>query len=243
MKTVFINCSPKKNLSASAYLVAIQRLFVNGKKVTKNLRKKSDFPGIFKELKDAESVVLCTPLYVDGLPSHVLTFLEEAERFFKENQMHLNLYCIANNGFIEGRQNEPLMQVLENFCVRAGVRWCGGVGIGGGVMLNVTRIVFVVQTAVFIVLNIINGIKNGVFLDMGILSVFLKNVGLLLFFNAGVLFFLIWMGIAINKRSFFSKRYTRVLVPSFIFILIANIFFVLISLFKGGLFRGWLARK
>jgi hypothetical protein len=243
MKTVFINCSPKKNLSASAYLVAIQRLFVKGKKVTKNLRKKSDFPGIFEELKDAESVVLCTPLYVDGLPSHVLTFLEEAERFFKENQMHLNLYCIANNGFIEGKQNEPLMQVLENFCVRAGVRWRGGVGIGGGVMLNVTRIVFVVQTAVFLILNIINGIKNGVFLDTGILSIFLKNAGLLLFFNAGVLFFLIWMGIAINKRSFFGKHYTRVLVPSFIFILIANIFFVLISLFKGGLFRGWLARK
>lgn len=243
MKTVFINCSPKKNLSASAYLVAIQGLFVNGKKVTKNLRKKSDFPGIFKELKDAESLVLCTPLYVDGLPSHVLTFLEEAERFFKENQLHLNLYCIANNGFIEGRQNEPLMQVLENFCVRAGVRWRGGVGIGGGVMLNVTRIVFVVQTAVFLILNIINGIKNGVFLDTEILSIFLKNAGLLLFFNAGVLFFLIWMGIAINKRAFFSKRYTRVLVPSFIFILIANLFFVLISFFKGGLFRGWLARK
>ncbi len=110
-------------------------------------------------------------------------FLEEAERFFKENQLRLNLYCIANNGFIEGKQNEPLMQVLENFCSRAGVRWCGGgVGIGGGVMLNVTRIIFMVQTAVFIVLNIINGIKNGVFLDMGILSVFLKNVGLLLFF-------------------------------------------------------------
>ncbi|HPL81932.1 MAG TPA: hypothetical protein PLU23_05475 [Anaerolineaceae bacterium] len=243
MKTVFINCSPKKNLSASAYLVAIQRFFVKGKKVTKNLRKKSDFPGIFEELKDAESVVLCTPLYVDGLPSHVLAFLEEAERFFKENQLRLNLYCIANNGFIEGRQNEPLMQVLENFCVRAGVRWRGGVGIGGGVMLNVTRIVFVVQTAVFLILNIINGIKNGVFLDTGILSIFLKNAGLLLFFNAGVLFFLIWMGIAINKGSFFGKHYTRVLVPSFIFILIANIFFVLISLFKGGLFRGWLARK
>lgn len=243
MKTVYINCSPKKNLSASAYLVAIQGLFVKGRKVTKKLRHKSDYAGIFEELKDAESVVFCTPLYVDGLPSHVLAFLEEAERFFKENQLRLNLYCIANNGFIEGKQNEPLMQVLENFCSRAGVRWCGGVGIGGGVMLNVTRIIFMVQTAVFIVLNIIKGIKNGVFLDMGILSVFLKNVGLLLFFNLGVFFFLIWMGTAINKRSFFGKRYTRVLVPSFIFIPFANVFFILISLFKGGLFRGWLARK
>ena len=32
MKTVFINCSPKKRFCASAYFLFLQRLFVNGKK-------------------------------------------------------------------------------------------------------------------------------------------------------------------------------------------------------------------
>jgi multimeric flavodoxin WrbA len=145
MKTVFINCSPKKNLSASSYLAAMQRLFVKGEKVTLKLRNKKDYESIFEELKNAETIVLCMPLYVDGPPYHVLAFLEKVEVFFIENDLHPNLYCIANNGFIEGRQNESLMQVIENFCCRAGIQWCGGVGIGGGVMLNVTRLIFIVQ--------------------------------------------------------------------------------------------------
>lgn len=243
MKTVIINCSPKKRLSASSYLAAMQRLFVRGRKVTKKLRHKSDYAGIFEELKEADSMVLCMPLYVDGLPSHVLAFLEEAEKFLQEHQLHPNLYCIANNGFIEGRQNEPLMQVLENFCLRAGARWCGGVGIGGGVMLNVTRIIFVVQAAAFLIWYIISVLQTGMLLNMGIISAFLQNAGVLLFFNAGVLFFLIRMGTAINKTSFFGKHYTRILIPSFIFIPFANLFFIIISIFRGGIFRGWLARK
>ena len=33
MKTVFINCSPKKNFCASAYFLFLQRLFTGGEKV------------------------------------------------------------------------------------------------------------------------------------------------------------------------------------------------------------------
>lgn len=187
--------------------------------------------------------MLCLPLYADGPPSHVSAFLEEAELFFLKNNLHPNLYCIANNGFIEGRQNEALMQVMENFCHRAGINWCGGVGIGGGVMLNITRIVFVIQTAIFFIQYIIGIIQTGLFLNTGLLYAFLQNAGLLLFFNSGVLFFLIRMGLAVNKCSVSGKHYTRILLPSFIFILIANIFFTLLSLFQGGLFRGWLKKK
>jgi hypothetical protein len=244
MKTVFINCSPKKNLSASSYLAAMQRLFVKGEKVTLKLRNKKDYESIFEELKNAETIVLCMPLYVDGPPYHVLAFLEKVEVFFIENDLHPNLYCIANNGFIEGRQNESLMQVIENFCCRAGIQWCGGVGIGGGVMLNVTRLIFIVQIGILIFQIILTGIQTGNFLHTGVLSAFLQNAGILLFFNAGVLFYFFRMGMAINKGSkSFGKHYTRILIPSFIFIPFANVFFLIYSLFKGGLFRGWLAKK
>ena len=52
------------------------------------------------------------------------------------------------------------MQVFENFCARAGLVWGGGVGIGGGVMLNVTRILFVVQVGILL-LNIALSLMNG----------------------------------------------------------------------------------
>ena len=126
MKTVFINCSPKKRFCASAYFLSLQRLFVGGKKMNEKLRTPEDHERVLAQLRDADSVVFGLPLYVDGVPSHVLRFMEKMETYCKDNKLHLNVYCIANNGFIEGRQNEPLMQVFENFCGRAGLTWGGG---------------------------------------------------------------------------------------------------------------------
>ena len=160
-----------------------------------------------------------------------------------ENNCTQSLLCCNTTWFHRRRQNEPLMQVIENFCIRAGIKWRGGVGIGGGVMLNVTRIIFMVLAAVFSIQLIIIGVQTGNYLHTGVLLTFLKNAGLLLFFNAGALFFLIRMGTAISRGGFFGKHYTRALIPSFIFIPFANLFFIIISLFKGGLFRGWLAKK
>lgn len=87
-------------------------------------------------LRDADNVVFCLPLYIDGVPSHVLGFMREMERFCRDNGLSLHVYAISNGGFIEGNQSRPLMRVLESFCARSGRRWGGGIGIGGGVALD-----------------------------------------------------------------------------------------------------------
>ncbi len=243
MRTILINCSPKKRFCASAYFLSLQRLFVKGEKVKETLRTKADHERILHQLEKADSVVFCLPLYVDGIPSHVLRFLEEMEAFCKKNDLHPNIFCIANNGFIEGRQNEPLMQVLEHFCIRSGLQWGGGVGIGGGVMLNVTRIFFFVEIALLLVNMLLSGTKTGNFFPAAPLKSFAENVLLLLFFNLGVLFYLSRMGHAINRGVPFGKKYTRIMLPSFIFILFADAFFIIASVLEGGIFRGWLAKK
>ena len=243
MKTVFINCSPKKRFCASAYFIALQRLFVGGKNLTEHLRTPADHVRILEQLKDADTVVFALPLYVDGIPSHILRFLEQTEIFCKENKLHLNVYAIANNGFIEGKQNEPLMQSLEHFCTRAGLSWGGGVGIGGGVMLNVTRILFLVDIALLLLNTVLSVVNTGSFFSRGAWISFAENAALLLYFNLGVLFYLARMGHFIRSGKASGKKYTRILIPSFVFILFADIFFVIISLFEGGLFRGWLAKK
>ena len=243
MKTVFINCSPKKRFCASAYFLFLQRLFVGGKKVTVQLRTPADHARILNELKDAQAVVFGLPLYVDGIPSHVLRFMEEMEAFSRQNALHLSVYCIANNGFIEGKQNEPLMRSFEHFCSRAGLRWGGGVGIGGGVMLNVTRLLFILDVALLLVNVALSVARTGSFFPKEAWISFLENAALLVYFNLGVLVYLVRMGRFIRKGAFSGKKYTRILIPSFLFILFADIFFIIISLFEGGLFRGWLARK
>ena len=243
MKTVYINCSPKKRFCASSYFLALQRLFAGGEKVTEKLRTPADYSRILSQLRDAQAVVFAVPLYVDGIPSHVLRFMEAMEAFCKENGLHLHVYCIANNGFIEGKQNEPLMQSFEHFCSRAGLAWGGGVGIGGGVMLNVTRILFFVNIGLLLLNTALSVFRTGDFFPKDAWISFGESAALLVFFNLGVLLYLGRMGRFIRKGASAGKKYTRIMVPSFLFILFADIFFVIISLFQGGLFRGWLAKK
>ncbi len=243
MKTVLINCSPRKRFCASAYFAFLQRLFVRGTKVAEKLRSPQDHARILDQLRDAQAAVFCLPLYVDGIPSHVLRFMEKMEQFCRREGIHLHIYCIANNGFIEGRQNEPLMQEFEHFCNRAGLTWGGGVGIGGGVMLNVTRILFAVQAGILLLNIVLSAAETGNFFPAGAWRSFGKNVLILLYFNLGVLFYLARMGALISRGACSGKKYTRILIPSFVFILFADLFFLLISFFEGGLFRGWLSKN
>ncbi len=242
MKTVFIDCSPKKRLSASGFIAGFTAAFVAGKKKKEKLRTKADYGRVLEAVKDADSVVFSMPLYVDGVPSHVLPFLREMELYCKESNPALNVYVIANNGFIEGRQNEPLMQVMENFCARSGISWRGGLGIGGGVMMNVMRIMLTVFFGLAILNTILAVVREGSF-QAGPLLGFGKQALEVLFFGCGIVAFDLWLAFCINRQKPFGKRYTRVMLPSFVFILFADIFFVIASFFQGGMFRGWLAKK
>ena len=106
-KTVLINCSPKRRLSVSGFLMRCAGILIRGKKEYLQLRTPADRPAILQALKTAGKVVFVTPLYVDSVPSHMLPFMREMEAFCRENGLRLKVYVIANNGFIEGKQNEP----------------------------------------------------------------------------------------------------------------------------------------
>lgn len=243
MKTVFINGSPKKKFSASAYFLDVQKCFVKGEKVKEVLRNKQDHERILGTLKDSDAVVFCLPLYVDCIPSHVISFLKEMEGFCQENHLKLNVYVIANNGYIEGVQSKALLQVFRNFCTRSGLNWGGGIGIGGGVMLNVMRIVFYVQVGVLFLNMFLSGIQTGNWLSVDAFINFATQALTIGFLNLGVFWYTFRMGTALNKGEVCGEKYTRILLPSFVFILFADIFFTIFSIFEGGLFRGWLSKK
>ena len=243
MKTVFINGSPKKKFSASAYFIGVQKLFVKGEKVSVNLRNKTDYDSILDTLKDADAVVFCLPLYVDCVPSHVLSFLKAMEKCCQENHLKMNVYAVANNGYIEGVQSEALLQVFRNFCTRSGLVWGGGIGIGGGVMLNVMRIVFCVQIGILFLNMFLSGTQTGNWLPLAAFENFATQALLIAFLNMGVFWYAFRMGSAIHKGESCGHKYTRILIPSFVFILFADVFFIIASVFEGGIFRGWLSRK
>lgn len=243
MKTIFINGSPKKKFSASDYFIDVQKFFVTGKKVKIALRNKTDYEKILGILEDGDKVVFALPLYVDGVPSHVLAFLKEMEQFCLEKKLDLKVYVISNNGYIEGVQSKVLLQIFQNFCKRSGLTWGGGIGVGGGVMLNVMRIVFYVQIGVLF-LNIFLSIsQNGNWFHRDAFINFMTQALTIGLLNLGVFWYTFCMGRAMNKGESCGEKYTRILLPSFVFILFADIFFTIFSVFEGGMFKGWLSKK
>ena len=239
-KTVLINCSPKRKLSVSGFLMKCAGVLIRGKKEYLHLRTPADHQVILQALKNAGKVVFVTPLYVDSVPSHMRPFMREMEDFCRENGLRLKVYVIANNGFIEGKQNEPLMQVMENFCARSGLAWCGGIGIGGGVMLNVERIMITVMFGLMLLQMLFCAVQGENVLDP-VLS-FGRSLLVLLVLACGIIAFGIRLVVHINQGTDAGKKYTRIMLPSFIFILFADFFFVIISVFEGGIFRGWFSR-
>lgn len=243
MKTVFIDCSPKKRLSASAFIASFTSVFVHGMKEKEKLKTRSDYNRILERIASADNVVFAMPLYVDGVPSHVLPFLKEMEKYCAVNHPDISLYVISNNGFIEGRQNEPLMQIMENFCRRSGIKWCGGLGIGGGVMMNVMRIMITVFFGIAVLNTVLTGIISGNFLVSDPWIDFGKQLLEVLVLGCGIITFDLWLASCINRQKEYGKHYTRIMLPSFVFILFADIFFTVVSLFQGGIFRGWFSKK
>ncbi|MCM1577766.1 MAG: hypothetical protein NC078_03060 [Ruminococcus sp.] len=239
MKTVLVTASPKKKFSVSSYFLFLCGIGIKGEKVREKIRSKGDFARVLETFKGADNIIFSMPLYVDGIPSHLLAFMEQAEKFLIENDLHPNIYVISNGGFIEGNQNRCLMEITENFCIRSGCKFQGGVGIGGGVMLNVMRIVLIVYFFIFILNVLLSGVQTGNWLPSDALRNFAEQALTVLFFCIGPLFYFAKMAIAVNGGKTLGLKFTRATLPSFLFIIAADIFFTVISVFKGGVLRRW----
>ncbi len=137
MKIALISGSPKVNNSVSGALL---------KDLKSHLAKKAEIieigfhktilsEEVLEELKDADTLVFSCPLYVDGIPSHLLSCLIQLEKVSWQNP-NIHTYGIVNCGFYEGIQAKFALKLFENWCARSGCIFGGGVGIGGGGALN-----------------------------------------------------------------------------------------------------------
>lgn len=133
MKIALINGSPKAESSASGILLADLKHHFSGELevLERDMRKDSVPEALIKELENADVWVLAAPLYVDGIPSHLLSCLIQLEQVCWQSCEKM-VYGLVNCGFYEGIQAEPALAVLRNWCAKAGFSWGGGIGVGGG---------------------------------------------------------------------------------------------------------------
>jgi len=240
MNIMIINGSPKKKSGASAFFAKVLRCMLFPHKVTTiNPGISKDYREIFNNLQDTDAVVISVPLYVDSIPAHFIHFLKEMEQYCKKNPCKFMLYVISNAGFVGGHHNQALLEQYKCWCERTGITWGGGLGIGGGVMLHVLYKIMFIWTGIQIVIAIINNIFSNMSFIESIFNTLLPGlvncIILMLFFYCGMLFFEFILAWAIRNKRTIKNKYTRVMLPSFIFIIVANIFMALTGLFHGKL--------
>ena len=139
MKIALFNATPKVKDGNSAYL--LREL----KQLTKERAAILEFSvnpaaqplGQFAAICDCDALVFAFPLYVDAIPSHLLRFLESFQAYLNaEGPKDIMVYAVVNCGFCEGRQNYLAIDLMKNWCRRAGLIWGQGLGTGAGEMLG-----------------------------------------------------------------------------------------------------------
>jgi len=241
MKVLFLNASPKRIFSASQYFLDLVRIQMAGCE-TKGIKLSGPnvYDEIFNIFKTIDALVMALPVYVDGVPSHVLKFLVETEKFCKENNCRFKLYVISNCGFYEGSQCKNVLAIMRSFCNAAGLRWGAGLGIGGGEMLSFLRLSgpifelarFIFSIPVFI-LN--NNFPEG-FASYNWISVL---IGMLVFFvlSSGLFYSLFKMQRIIRKEKLATDFYTGVtFCPRFLFTIFACGYWIIRAAFHGTAF-------
>jgi multimeric flavodoxin WrbA len=141
MKIAVINGSPKIKNSASENIsrFIIQRLGTEpdiGVCSAMSMRRDE----IIGMIDGSKAIVFVFPLYVDGIPSHLLRFLVDSQAQIAEAAPGSTLYSIINCGFYEARQTSLAIDMMKSFCQQSGLRWGEALGIGGGGMLSSMRI-------------------------------------------------------------------------------------------------------
>lgn len=118
------------------------------------------------------------------------------------------------------------------WCRCIAIPWGGGLGVGGGERFHVLSVIYPAVFAGMILVNLIR-IGTGEPVDSSDWMPLARNLAVYLFFNMGVFFSIIRLAINVRRIQKTENRYTRVMVPAFLFIPMADIFMILTALFHG----------
>lgn len=95
----------------------------------------NDLPSLVDTMEEATDIVVCTPLYLDGLPSQVVRFMEAMRREYRGESKRI--YVLANMGLYESRQLVNLFDAVRQWCGVMGFQYCGGLGVSAGELICV----------------------------------------------------------------------------------------------------------
>ena len=136
MKIGIINGSPRGKKSNSEILIKYLCSLLEEHQINKYYLFSSKIHSEIKsEIHNADVLIFSFPLYIDSIPSSLLDILLKFEEE-KIINSKTKIYCIVNNGFFEGKQNQLAILQMKNWCQKTGAEWGQGIGIGAGEILS-----------------------------------------------------------------------------------------------------------
>jgi len=143
-RALLIVGSPRGSASVSAAiashleaLLTDRGLTVTTEWIHRALHEDPDLRGLAASLGEADVVALAVPLYVDSLPGPVMRAFEVlAGRRAVGAPARPRFLAIVNCGFPEAVHTDTALAICRLWAREAGLEWIGGLGIGGGGMLE-----------------------------------------------------------------------------------------------------------
>jgi hypothetical protein len=97
--------------------------------------------GLLAAAREADLLVLASPVYVDSLPAHVISALELLAAVHEGGPAppagrRARLLAVCNSGFPEAEHCAVALDICRRFAQEAGLHWSGGLALGGGGIID-----------------------------------------------------------------------------------------------------------
>lgn len=93
-----------------------------------------DYGTLMTVLTDVSTLILCQPLYVDGLPSQLIHLLEYMQKNYHGPVK--KVYVLANMGLYESRQLINQLDAVRQWCRIMDFEYCGALAVGAGELVG-----------------------------------------------------------------------------------------------------------
>ena len=134
---IAINGSPKAIDSVSGMVInqieGIIKTPITTYQAVKLIRQQEGLSETLLNILKADTLLFVFPLYVDSLPApliKIMTLIEQANTVRRERPP--KVYAVCNCGFLEAGHTRLALDIMKNFCMRAGLVWGYGIGTGSG---------------------------------------------------------------------------------------------------------------
>ncbi|HWI63796.1 MAG TPA: NAD(P)H-dependent oxidoreductase [Symbiobacteriaceae bacterium] len=141
-RLLLLNGSPRKKGTSATFartigLLALdQGCIVENEHVIDFFDHRRSLQDLREQLADADVIGLCMPLYYDTVPGIVVWLFEQIWQGMPGVLKGKTIFAVSQSAYPFTRLNEPALEVCRCFAEAVGARWAGGLGYGGGVLIN-----------------------------------------------------------------------------------------------------------